>query len=107
MHRVLIVSESEVESLLTMQECIGVMESALASLARGEVHQPLRHAKRAPGAQGLLGLMPSYASPRASGLGPRVDASEGGGSYYVLKEFWVFPGNPARGLDTHFGAVLL
>ncbi len=88
--RVLVASEHEVESLLSMRECIGVMEKALATLARGEVHQPLRHAIRAPGAQGLLGLMPSY-----------------GLSYYGLKEVCVFPGNPARGLDTHLGAVML
>jgi len=87
---VLIVNEHEVESLLTMRECIGVMERALEALARGEVHQPLRNAIRAPNAKGILGLMPSY-----------------GLSYYGLKEVCVFPGNPARGLDTHLGAVLL
>ena len=27
--------------------------------------------------------------------------------YYAVKEVCVFPGNPARGLDTHLGAVLL
>src|SRR5438045_7523454 len=26
---------------------------------------------------------------------------------YALKEICLFPGNPARGLDTHLGAVLL
>lgn len=89
---VLIVSESEVESLLTMAECIEVMERVLASLARGEMHQPLRNAIRPEGALGILGLMPSYSqSPPLFGL----------------KEVCVFPGNPARGLDTHLGAVLL
>lgn len=88
--RVLIVSEEEVESLLTMRECIEVMEGALASLARGEMHQPLRSMTRAPNAPGILGLMPSYS-----------------GRYYALKEVCVFPGNPQRGLDTHLGAVLL
>src|SRR5690349_13996212 len=73
--RVLIVSEEEVESLLTMRECSEVMEKALASLARGEVHQPLRHAIRPPGAPGLLGLIPSW-GPRSSVLGPRIQANE-------------------------------
>ncbi len=91
--RVLIVNEHEVEKILTMRECIEVMEEALSSLARGEVHQPLRTPIRAPGAQGLLGLMPAY---------------RGGDSpMYGLKEVCVYPGNPARGLDTHLGAVLL
>src|SRR5205085_1004204 len=72
---------------------IPLMEEALAALARGEVHNPLRHAIRATGAPGLLGLMPAYRG--------------GEKPYYAVKEVCVFPGNPARGLDTHLGAVLL
>jgi len=89
----LVLSEPDVHDLLTMAECIGVMEEALAALARGEVHNPLRQAIRAPGAPGLLGLMPAW----------RV----GGTPYYALKEVCVFPENPRRGLDTHLGAVIL
>jgi ornithine cyclodeaminase/alanine dehydrogenase-like protein (mu-crystallin family) len=94
MVKVLILSEHEVEQLLTMEACIEVMEDALAALARGEVHNPLRQAIRAPGASGILGLMPAW---RAGS----------GASYYALKEVCVFPGNPKRGLDTHLGAVIL
>ncbi len=65
------------------------MEDALAALARGEVHQPLRNVVRAPGASGFLGLMPAYHK------------------MWGLKEVCVFPDNPSRGLDTHLGAVLL
>jgi ornithine cyclodeaminase/alanine dehydrogenase-like protein (mu-crystallin family) len=91
--KLLVLSEHDVEELLTMAECIAVMEDALAALARGEVHNPLRQAIRAPGAPGLLGLMPAW---RASGT-----------PYYGLKEVCVFPENPKRGLDTHLGAVIL
>lgn len=94
MSKVLVLSEHEVEELLTMAECIGVMEEALIALARGEVHNPLRQAIRASGAPGLLGLMPAW---RSSGTSP----------YYALKEVCVFPENPKRGLDTHVGAVIL
>lgn len=93
MSKVLVLSEHEVEELLTMEECIGVMEDALIALARGEVHNPLRQAIRAPGAPGLLGLMPAW----RGGKSP----------YYALKEVCVFPENPKRGLDTHVGAVIL
>jgi ornithine cyclodeaminase len=93
MSRLLILSEHEVGELLTMRECISVMEDALATLARGDVHNPLRQIVRAPGASGFLGLMPGYRG------GPVP--------YYALKEICLFPGNPARGLDTHLGAVLL
>jgi ornithine cyclodeaminase/alanine dehydrogenase-like protein (mu-crystallin family) len=91
--KVLVLSEHDVHELLTMEECIAVMEDALAALARGEVHNPLRQGIRAPGAPGLLGLMPAW---RGSGT-----------PYYGLKEVCVFPENPKRGLDTHLGAVIL
>jgi ornithine cyclodeaminase/alanine dehydrogenase-like protein (mu-crystallin family) len=91
--QVLILSEHDVQQLLPMARCIEVMAEALAALARGEVHNPLRQAIRAPGAPGLLGLMPAYRS--------------GGAAYYGLKEVCVFPNNPQRGLDTHLGAVIL
>lgn len=94
MSRLLIINEHEVSDLLTMRECISVMEEALTNLARGEGHNPLRSIVRAPGASGFLGLMPAYGTAGAK-------------SYYALKEICLFPGNPARGLDTHLGAVLL
>jgi ornithine cyclodeaminase/alanine dehydrogenase-like protein (mu-crystallin family) len=91
--KVLVLSEHEVHELLTMDECIAVMEDALRALARDEVFNPLRMPVRAPGAPGLLGLMPAW---RSSGT-----------PYYALKEVCVFPENPKRGLDTHVGAVIL
>ncbi|MDP9190268.1 MAG: ornithine cyclodeaminase family protein [Acidobacteriota bacterium] len=91
--KVLILSDRDVEHLLTMEACIEVMADALAALARGEVHNPLRMPVRAPGAPGLLGLMPAWRG--------------GETPYYALKEVCVFPENPKRGLDTHLGAVIL
>ena len=91
--KLLILNEHEVERLLTFPECIDVMADALSALARGEVHQPLRSIVRAPGAPGFLGLMPAYRGGARPAWG--------------LKEICLFPGNPARGLDTHLGAVIL
>ncbi|HUP58989.1 MAG TPA: ornithine cyclodeaminase family protein [Thermoanaerobaculia bacterium] len=91
--KLLVLNEHEVTELLTMEECIVAMEDALSALARGEVHNPLRQAIRAPGAAGLLGLMPAWRA--------------GATPYYALKEVCVFPENPKRGLDTHLGAVIL
>src|SRR5256712_8031969 len=87
--KVLILNEHEVTELLTMRECIRVMEEALADLGRGKAVNPLRNMVRAEGAAGFLGLMPAY----------RGD--------FGLKEICVFPGNPKRGLDTHLGGVIL
>jgi ornithine cyclodeaminase/alanine dehydrogenase-like protein (mu-crystallin family) len=91
--KLLILNEHEVERLLTFPECIDVMAEALSALARGEVHQPLRSIVRAPAAPGFLGLMPAYRGGARPAWG--------------LKEICLFPGNPARGLDTHLGAVIL
>jgi len=93
MGKLLVLDEQTVHDLLTMPACIVAMEEALSALARGEVHQPLRNLIRGEGAQGILGMMPSYRG--------------GANAAYGLKEVCVFPGNPARGLDTHLGAVLL
>jgi len=87
--KLLVLNEHEVTSLLTMSECIGVMEEALADLARGKVTNPLRSMIRGAETPGILGLMPAF----------RGD--------YGLKEICVYPGNPARGLDTHLGLVIL
>jgi ornithine cyclodeaminase len=76
-----------------MPECIELMSDALASLARGEVHQPLRTIVRPPDARGLLGLMPAYRGGERGAFG--------------MKAICVFPGNPSLGKDAHQGMVIL
>lgn len=90
----LVLSEHDVEQLLTMEACIEAMDEVLSSLARGELFQPLRFVVRPPGAPGLMGFMPAHRA--------------GPGGAFALKEIVVVPGNPAeRGLDAHQGGVLL
>ncbi|MEK6372829.1 MAG: ornithine cyclodeaminase family protein [Acidobacteriota bacterium] len=91
--KLLVLSEHDVAELLTFPECIEVMAEALTATARGEVHNPLRSIVRPEGASGFLGLMPTYRGGDKPAFG--------------LKEICLFPGNPARGLDTHLGGVLL
>ncbi len=88
-----ILDEQEVRRLLPMSECIEVMAEALASLARGEVHNPLRFVVRPPEAPSLLGLMPAYRG--------------GETPLWGLKSVAIAPGNAARGLDLHQGFVAL
>jgi ornithine cyclodeaminase/alanine dehydrogenase-like protein (mu-crystallin family) len=76
-----------------MEACIDAVAGALASLARGELAQPLRSVIRAADGSGFFGLMPAHRG--------------GGEPVYVLKEIVVLPGNSARGLDPHQGGVLL
>lgn len=90
----LVLGFHDVSGLLPMEECIEVMEEALASLARGEMDMPLRYVFSPPGANGLMGLMPSY----RGGERPA----------FALKAINVIPDNPRlRGLDAHQGGVLL
>jgi ornithine cyclodeaminase len=88
-----VLDEHDVRRLLPMDECIDAMAAALASLARGELHNPLRFVVRPPGESSLLGLMPAHRSAPAP--------------LYALKTVAIFPGNSARGLDPHQGFVAL
>jgi ornithine cyclodeaminase/alanine dehydrogenase-like protein (mu-crystallin family) len=89
----LVVGHDDVKRLLPMEECIELMASVLADLARGAVWQPLRFVVRPPEEPSLMGLMPAHRSePTAS---------------YGLKVVCIFPSNAARGIDLHQGGVLL
>jgi len=90
---VLILNQREVESLLPMAECIPLMATALRSLARGEMAQPLRMMISPPAAKGMLALMPAHKA--------------GEPAAYGVKVVCVFPDNPAKGLDAHQGSVIL
>jgi len=83
----------DVERLLPMAECIDVVEEALRALDRGEYSMPLRTVFTPPGATGGMAWMPAYRS--------------GEQPVYGMKTLVVVPGNPARGLDSHQGAVIL
>src|ERR1051325_1188467 len=91
--KILILDSRQIRELLRMEDCIELMADALAALARGEVHQPLRTIVRPPAARGLLGLMPAYRSGDRGAFG--------------LKAICVFPENPSQGKDAHQGAVML
>jgi ornithine cyclodeaminase len=91
--KILILDHKEVVELLPIKECIPVMREALIALAAGKAHQPLRTIIRPPDAKGVMGLMPSYVSGDQAAFG--------------LKAICVFPGNPAKGMDSHQGGVLL
>ncbi len=88
-----ILDEHDVRRLLPMTDCIDVMAEALASLARDELHNPLRFVIRPPGEQTLMGLMPAHRSSPAP--------------LYSLKTVVIAPANAARGLDLHQGFVAL
>jgi ornithine cyclodeaminase len=89
--RLLVLPAGAVRSVLGYASCAGAMRAVLAARARGEVFQPLRSVLKPDGATGLMALMPSYEA----------------GAGYGLKAICIVPGNPAAGLDSHQGIVLL
>ena len=78
--------------MLSMPTCIGLMEDALASLARGEVVHPLRPVLRIPDSPNAYAVMPAY-SKALDAIGTKLIS--------------VFPGNHGTALDSHQGAVVL
>lgn len=91
--QLLVLSAQAVRDVLGYPLCAEAMRSALAARARGEVFQPLRSVLMPEGAAGFMALMPSYQGGEAAGYG--------------LKAICITPGNPAAGLDSHQGIVLL
>jgi ornithine cyclodeaminase len=92
--QLLVLSAADVRSVLSYNECAAAMRSALTALAAGQAQQPLRTVIRPAGAAGLMALMPSY-------LAGESEAA------YGLKAICITPANPAAGLDTHQGVVVL
>jgi ornithine cyclodeaminase/alanine dehydrogenase-like protein (mu-crystallin family) len=91
--KLLVLNHREVETLLPMSECIGVMQTAFAGLARNDFYQPLRTIAKPESVKGVMALMPTYRA--------------GGEPLFGLKAICVFPGNAALGKDAHQGGVLL
>jgi ornithine cyclodeaminase/alanine dehydrogenase-like protein (mu-crystallin family) len=89
----LVLSARDVHELLGYRDCVAVMRDALIALAGGAAEQPLRSVIAPAAAPGLMALMPSYLT--------------GDQAAYGLKAITITPANPAAGLDTHQGVVLL
>ena len=98
--RLLVLSGQDVHALLGYNDCAEAMRGALMALASGRAQQPLRTVVAPDRAAGLMAMMPSYL---AGETGPSSDQ----GAAYGLKAICITPGNPAAGLDTHQGVVLL
>ena len=88
----LFINKETVASLLSMDECISVMEKTFRSLASGNCVQPLRPLMWLPDKTGLLGMMPGYAGD--------IDVMG-------IKVLSVFPKNKEFGYSSHQGMVLL
>jgi len=90
--KVLVVSGKEVRKWLPVEQCIPVMAGVLKMLAAGDALNPLRQVVWLPDKSGVLAMMPACLAA---------------GEVMGVKAISVFPGNPAAGLDSHQGAVLI
>jgi ornithine cyclodeaminase len=80
----------EIKALLPMAACIDLMATTMIAVSRGHASIPLRSVT--PVTNGLMGVMPgALAEPDCFGV----------------KLLSLFPGNPAAGLSSHLGLVLL
>ncbi|HEX7064199.1 MAG TPA: ornithine cyclodeaminase family protein, partial [Bacillales bacterium] len=87
----LVITQDEVDSLLSMASCIEVMKTVLAELSKGEAVQELRSVM--PVKQGkLLGMMPGILKNKKV-VGTKV--------------ITVYDGNHKNGLPSHQGVILL
>jgi ornithine cyclodeaminase len=86
-----ILSGADIKALLPMGACIELMRTTMIAVSEGRVRVPPRSVLPVSSG-GMLGNMPGYlAEPECFGV----------------KLLSLFPGNPAAGLSSHLGLVLL
>lgn len=88
----LLLTEHDVQQLLSMDDLIHAMHRALAEFSAGRVQQPLRTVLEVGEQHGFFGVMPAYI-PAAGALGTKLVT--------------VFGTNAAIGLPSHLATILL
>ncbi|MEK6303235.1 MAG: ornithine cyclodeaminase family protein [Acidobacteriota bacterium] len=108
----LILTETDLRSVLKMREVIDAVELGFRALARGDAFAPARLAMDLPGRDAVLLAMPAYLGLGARASRPHQGAGksiEQGNEQAALgtKFVGVFPRNPERSLDVVQGVYLL
>src|SRR3954466_2839489 len=86
-----LLSEKDVRAVLSMDDLIAAMETALDQFSSGGVRQPLRNIIDV-GGHGFYGVMPAFVSGPAA-LGTKLVS--------------VYHGNAERGLPSHLATIVL
>lgn len=93
----LVLSGAELQQLLDREALIAAMAEAMRAYSTGEALAPLRTMTRLPGGTvRLLVAMPGF-----------VGGEGGSGEALGAKLVSVYPANTARGLESHYGAVIV
>jgi ornithine cyclodeaminase len=96
-----LLTEADVKAVLTMDDLIETMTSALRKFSTGAVVQPVRSVVPIH-AHAFFGVMPAFVRSSASGL-----QSESTGASLGAKLVTVFERNTERGLPTHLASIAL
>jgi alanine dehydrogenase len=101
-----LLTEADVKAVLTMDDLIETMASALQRFSTGRVAQPVRTVIPVTGNDAFFATMPAFvrATEGTSLSGAR---SAGSGAALGAKLVTVFGGNAARGLHTHLASIVL
>jgi thiomorpholine-carboxylate dehydrogenase len=94
----LLLTEADVKSVLSMDDLIETMASALQRFSTGRVEQPVRSVIAVDGTEAFFATMPAFVRPG--------EAAEGG-SALGAKLVTLFNANAARGLHTHLASIVL
>jgi ornithine cyclodeaminase/alanine dehydrogenase-like protein (mu-crystallin family) len=92
-----LLTEADVKSVLTMDDLIDAMASALERFSSGHVTQPVRTVIPI-GERSFAGVMPAYVS---------APPGSGGATSLGAKLVTVFDANHARGLPSHLASIVL
>ena len=113
-----LLTETDVKAVLSMDDLIDTMASALQRFSSGSVVQPVRPTI-VIGPDAFFGTMPAYVrggesadAANSGAAGPRSDADtrgsgSDGGAALGAKLVTVFGSNAARGLHTHLATIML
>ena len=94
-----LLTEADVKAVLSMDDLIDVMASALQRFSTRQVEQPLRSVISVEGDAAFFGTMPAFV---------RAASQSGfGGASLGAKLVTVFSANAARGLHTHLASIVL
>src|SRR5687767_15128268 len=91
-----LLTETDVKAVLSMDDLIEAMSSALQRFSARQVEQPVRSVIAVDGDAAFFGTMPAF-----------VRASSGGDAALGAKLVTVFGANASRGLHTHLAAIVL
>ena len=96
-----LLTESDVKAVLSMDDLIETMASALARFSSGRVAQPVRSVIAVEGDHSFFATMPVFVS------GFDFGGASPSGAALGAKLVTVFSGNAARGLHSHLASILL